>query len=178
VITAMEPVSAQLRYRGFPALVTPDGRAPESYDYAKDQPSIHWKTMVGAFTRYGDVRPLLGAVDDRYVITRPGDEIALEFSPAGLPPLAPGRTRDYLLFVDGFGKDMDLNSARPDTVTPLPYHGMRAYPPPRGEGYPMDDETLRYLDAYDTRLVVAPLWPLRPPRPAGAPRTDSGTSQR
>jgi Tfp pilus assembly protein PilF len=164
-ITAVEPSLAELRYRGFPELVTPDGRAPESYDYAKDQTSIHWKTMSGFFTRYGSVVDLLGAVDDRYIITRPGDEIAVEFPAAGLPPLPPATTRDYLLFVDGFGKDMDLNSGRPETVAPLPFHAMRSYPPERGQGYPYGNAGLmEYLDAYNTRLVVSPLLPIRPPR--------------
>ena len=29
---------------------------------------------------------------------------------------------------DGFSKEMDINSASPDVVLPLPYHGMKAYP--------------------------------------------------
>ncbi|HET9480235.1 MAG TPA: CRTAC1 family protein, partial [Candidatus Polarisedimenticolia bacterium] len=155
-MTAMEAASADLRYRGFPALVTPDGRAPEVYDYSRDQEPIHWKSHVGHFTRYGDVRDLLAAVDDRYVITRPGDEIALEFPSEALPPLPPGWMRDYLLFADGFGKDMDMNSARPHTVAPLPYHAMPSYPHAGRDGYPfMTEGIMEYIDAYNTRLVPA-----------------------
>jgi len=167
-LTALDADMASLRYRGFPAMTSPDGRPPESYDYAKDQGPVHWKTMIGAFTRYGDVRDLLGDVDDRYVITRPGDEVVLEFSSSRLPPLAPGHVRDYLLYADGFGKDMDLNSARPDTVGPLPWHGMPSYPPAKGEGFPYGRPgMMEYLDAYQTRLVTSPMPPLHQ---AAAPR--------
>jgi hypothetical protein len=161
-LTGIEATRAELRFRGFPAMVEPDGRPPEMYDYGHDQDQVHWKTHVGAFTRFGDVRPLLADVDDRYVITRPGDEIALEFRATALPPLPEGFVRDWLLYVDGFGKDMDLNSTRPDGVAPLPYHAMKSYPPPAGEGYPMStDASIEYLDTYNTRLVVSPLIPLR-----------------
>jgi len=160
-ITAVEAASADLRYRGFPALSAPDGRAPELYDYARNQDPVHWKSHIGGFTRYGDVRELLGSVDDRYVITRPGDEIALSFPAAGLPPLPAGWTRDYLLYADGFGKDMDVNSARPSGVDPLPYHAMSAYPPPPGEGYPIEAPgMLDYLDTWNTRQIRSSVTPI------------------
>jgi len=162
-LTAVEPSRAELRYRGFPAMVSADGRPPESYDYAHDQDRVHWKMHVGNFTKYGDVVPLLGAVDDRYVITKPGDEIALEFPAAGLPPVAAGFTRDYLLYADGFGKDMDINSARPDTVTPLPWHAMKSYPPAPGDRSPfLTPEALESVVTWDTRIVPSALLPIRP----------------
>ena len=163
ILTAIEASRAELRYRGFPALVSPDGRPPESYDYARDQARVHWKTHVGTFTRYGQVVPLLGVVDDRYVITKPGDEVALEFPAAALPPLAAGFSRDYLLFADGFGKDMDINSARPDTVTPLPWHAMKSYPPAKGDPSPfLTPEALDSVVTWDTRIVPSALLPIRP----------------
>jgi hypothetical protein len=75
------------------------------------------------------VRALLTASDDRFVVARPGDEIALRFRANGLPPLPDGWTRTFLLYGDGFSKEMDLNSVSPDQVEPLPFHGMTAYPP-------------------------------------------------
>ena len=165
-LAAVEASRAELRYRGFPELVSPDGRPPESYDYARDQARVHWKTHVGTFTRYGDVVALLGAVDDRYVITKPGDEIALEFPAAALPPLAAGYSRDYLLFADGFGKDMDINSARPDTVTPLPWHAMKSYPPAPGDHSPfITPDPLESVVTWDTRLVPSALLPIHPAPP-------------
>ncbi len=163
-MTAAEASRAELRFRGFPALSLPDGRRPEEYDYARDEASIHWKSHVGAFTRYGDVAPLLTRADDRYVITRPGDEIAIEFPSRAFPPLAPGWTRTWLLHADGFGKDMDVNSARPDTVGPLPWHAMSAYPPPPGEAAPFDSEPfMQWQDLWNTRVIPSSVPPLAPP---------------
>ena len=163
-LTALEARAAVLRYRGFPALSSPDGRPPERYDYAADQGIVQWKSHAGGYTRYGDVRELLLTVDDRYVITRPGDEIALEFPAAGLPPLPEGWSRDYLLYADGFGKDMDINSSRPDTVEPLPYHGMASYPPPLIPTDPTLAETLlAYRDLWNTRRVGAQVPPIHTP---------------
>ena len=38
-----------------------------------------WRDLVGYYTRFGDVRELLGRVDDRYVIMNAGDELRLSF---------------------------------------------------------------------------------------------------
>jgi hypothetical protein len=48
---------------------------------------------------------------------------------------------------------MDLSSAFPDTIEPLPFHGMRTYPYPPEATYPDDPETRRYREEYNTRPV-------------------------
>lgn len=98
-------------------------------DYAAVSSTSPWKVLRGRYTREGDVRALLVASDDRQVVARTGDEIALVF--ADTPRAAAhGRRRTYLLHAAGFSKEMDLNSASPDHVMPLPYRGMPTYPPP------------------------------------------------
>ena len=92
--------------------------------------------------------------DDQFAITRPGDEIALSFDASGIPPLAPGLTRTFLLYAHGYSKEMDLNSASPDSVEPLPFRGMSKYPYGVTESYPRDPETEAYRATYNT-LVVA-----------------------
>jgi hypothetical protein len=112
--------------------------------------------MPGRYTRAGDVLPLLVSTDDRFVIAHPGDEIALTFE-AAAPPPAPGYARTFLLHVDGFSKEMNLHSASPDVVAPLPFHGMSEYPydpaaaPARTEAH-LDD-----MERYHTREVTRPL---------------------
>jgi len=152
-ITKLDPVAANLRWRGFPSEYSPDGRKPLIYDYNRVEPFAPWKAHLGNYTRFGDVRELLLAADDMYVITRNGDEIQLDFDARRLPPLPAGWKRTYLVFADGFGKDMDINSARPETIGELPYHGMKSYPYAPGDAYPNDKRHQEYLERYNTRII-------------------------
>ncbi|HSR54396.1 MAG TPA: FG-GAP-like repeat-containing protein [Acidobacteriota bacterium] len=151
-LTRLEPHSAQLDFYGFPEFSSPDGRQPKIYFYDRVSPLGGWKVHAGAYTRFGDVNPLLREVDDMYVITRSGDRIQAAFDVSGLPELSDGWARDYVLFVDGFGKDMDLNSAGPDFVAPLPFHSMSAFPYPSGEHYPDTPRHRDYRRNYNTRI--------------------------
>ena len=112
VTTRLDPIAADLRWRGFSAEATKE--EPFTYDYARVSTTSPWKVMPGRYTREGDVRELLRATDDMFVVSRPGDEIALSFDAAALPPLPAGWTRTFLLYSDGYSKEMDLNSASPD----------------------------------------------------------------
>ncbi len=152
-VTTLDPLRAELRWRGFPREYSPDGRKPLIYDYRTIEPCAPWKAHLGNYTRFGDVRELLTAADDMYVITRNGDEIQVDFDARKLPALPKGWKRTYLVFADGFGKDMDINSARPETVGELPYHGMKSYPYSPGDAYPNDKRHRDYLERYNTRTV-------------------------
>jgi Tfp pilus assembly protein PilF len=152
-MTRLDPAVANLRWRGFSRETSPDGREPYGYDYDQVSFSSPWKVMPGRYTREGDVRELLLRADDMFVVSRPGDEISLSFDATKLPPLPRGWTRTFLLYADGFSKEMDINSASPDQVTPLPFHGMSKYPYGAGEHYPMTPERRAYMDRYNTRVV-------------------------
>ena len=152
-VTTLEPMRADLRWRGFPREYSPDGRKPLIYDYRTIEPSAPWKAHLGNYTRFGDVRELLLAPEDLYVITRNGDELQVDFDAKRLPPLPQGWKRDFLVYADGFGKDMDLNSARPETVGDLPFHQMKSYPPAPGDSYPGNAKHQEYLRKYNTRTV-------------------------
>jgi tetratricopeptide (TPR) repeat protein len=156
----LEPVRADLTERGFSAEWSPDGKEPWSYDYARTSFLSPWKTMPGRYTRLGDVRALLAATDDAFVVSKPGDEVALSFDAASLPPVRPGWTRTFLLHGDGFSKEMDINSASPDVVQPLPFHGMRSYPYADGDLPPGTRRTFERAGAWNTRVVVRPIVPL------------------
>jgi hypothetical protein len=111
--------------------------------------------MTGHYTREGDVRELLLKSDDMFVVSRPGDEISLSFDATSLPPLPAGWTRTFLLYADGFSKEMDINSASPDQLAPLPFHGMSRYPYKWPEHYPLTVERQKYLEKYNTRVVTS-----------------------
>ena len=159
-IERLEASEAVLRPRGFSAQVTPDGREPYGYDYARASTDSPWKFFTGRYTRFGDVRELLGATDDMFVVSKPGDEIALSFDAAALRPLPAGWTRTFLLYADGFSKEMDINSASPHELSPLPFHRMKRYPYSPPETYPSDAAHQSYVERYNTRVVNAPLPPL------------------
>jgi hypothetical protein len=98
-----------------------DGPHVFLHDDVETEP--RWADLAGFYTRYGDVRPLLGAADDRYVVMKGGDAIHLEFDASELPPLERGWQRDWLLVLDGWDKDGDENTVLGQTVEPLPFHG-------------------------------------------------------
>jgi tetratricopeptide (TPR) repeat protein len=156
-LTFLAPSIADLRWRGFSREYSPDGSEPMTYDYRKISFTSPWKVMTGRYTREGDVRELLQSADDMFVISRPGDELVLSFAAGKLPPLPEGWMRTFLLYADGFSKEMDINSASPDQVGPLPFHGMSKYPYSWPERYPLTPERRKYLETYNTRVVTSPL---------------------
>jgi cytochrome c-type biogenesis protein CcmH/NrfG len=152
-MTRLDPESAQLRWRGYSREVSPDGREPYGYDYERVSDSSPWKVMAGRYTREGDVRELLLKTDDMFVVSRTGDEISLSFDAKALPALPAGWTRTFLLYADGFSKEMDINSASPDQLSPFPFHGMKRYPYSAPEAYPLNEERRAYMLKYNRRIV-------------------------
>ena len=118
--------TAALRGRGFSEVSQPDRRSPDVPLYSSPaNPAPLWWDLKGYHTRFGDVRPLLAEVDDRYVIMNAGDELVFRFPDPGPPP--PGWVRDFVLMGDGWVKDGDYNTAFSETVLPLPSHAWSTY---------------------------------------------------
>jgi hypothetical protein len=120
-----------------------------------------WNPTPGLYTRYGDVKSLLANADDELVIMGSGDEMRLLYSAGDLPKLQQGWQRDFLLRVDGWAKDQDANTAFSQSVEPLPFHGMSAYPYSRAEHFPSDDIHQLYRKQYNTRPALRLLRPLQ-----------------
>jgi hypothetical protein len=156
-LTDLHAAAARLRFRGFSEVVIhPERKQPERFVYEQMRP-LHrwnWNPTPGLYTRYGDVKPLLEAVDDLLVIMGSGDELQLRFDATRLPELAAGWRRDFLLFVDGWAKDGDANTAFSQTVELLPFHGMPQYPYAAPHAYPADGVHTRYREFYNTRPAL------------------------
>ncbi len=125
--------------------------APLAYDYQDKSSVAEWGVIAGAYTRFGDVTELSRLLDDRFVVMGHGEEVALEFDTAWLPPLTKGWARDFLLYAGGYGKDMDVNSAQPFTVDPMPFHAMTRYPYTGDELVSRDPVDLEWLLRWNTR---------------------------
>jgi hypothetical protein len=156
-VTRLDTTAAALRWRGFSAELSDDGREPLRYDYTRVSAASPWKAMTGRYTREGDVRPLLQAVDDLFVISQPGDEISLTFDEHSLPSLPPGWARTFLLYAHGWSKEMNPRSASPDQVGPLPFFAMSGYPYRDDEYYPRSEAHRRYQERYNRRVVNRPI---------------------
>ena len=153
-ITPLAPLSADLHFRGYSRTYRKGSRyGPWWFDYDSVTKESPWRPIEGAYTRFGDVLPLLKASDDMYVIMAPGDEMTLQFDASSAASLPAGWKRDFLLYTDGWIKDSDLNTAYGTTVEPLPFHAIKRYPYADGEGYPTDSAHARYRREYNTRVV-------------------------
>jgi hypothetical protein len=167
-VERIDAVDATLHSRGFSAEVPAAPPQPITYSYEHVTRTSLWKAMVGAYTREGDVKSLLDDVDDRFVVSAPGDEIALSFDATRLSRVPAGWTRTYLLYADGFSKEMDLHSASPDSVAPLPFHRMSRYPYAASERYPDSAAYQRYQTEFNTRRISRALPSLDLPQPSPA----------
>ncbi len=148
--------AADLHYRGFSRRTYADnalfrnGRAPEGYDYDSVTTEPRWNEMLGRFTRYGDVLPLMTTQDDQMIVMGPGDEVTVEFTvPADAPPA--GWKRDFVLYNVGWDKDADLSTVYGQSSEPYPFQAMTRYPLAPDESQPSSPEYLQYLKEYQTR---------------------------
>ena len=160
-LTDLQASAANLNFRGFSKpVIDPVRQQPEQFLYYQVSPVSNWNPTPGMYTRYGDVSALVNKVDDRLTIMGSGDELQLIFPAAPLPPLPEGWSRDFLLFVDGWAKDADANTAFSQSVLPLPFHGMSAYPYKTSEHFPDDPEHAKYIRDYLTRPALRLIRPL------------------
>jgi hypothetical protein len=139
--TELEPKVADFKFTGMSDSV----KTPAPEFYYTDLLEKYY-THTGAFTKYGDVLPLLGAADDKFVVADSGDELRLEFDEQPVPA---GLERTYVILVDGYHQTIA------DTVEPLPFHGMSNYPYAAVEHYPDDADHQAYLAEWNTRIHVA-----------------------
>ena len=143
-----------------------DTTAQQSITIQKITPSSailseFWGTQSnssGAFTRYGDVTPLMQSADDMFVIGRQGDQVNMLFSTADLASLAPGMERDYFFVVACWFKDPPgaWGYGFNFTVDPMPFMAMSGFPYPTTENYPYDSAHLAYIQQYNTRVIPPP----------------------
>lgn len=152
--TILNPETADIHYRGFSRTFKKGGRyGPHWFDYYDVDENKKWRDLTGNYTRYGDVKPLLEASDNKYIISNAGDETSITFDAQSLPKLKKGWKRDFMIRSVGWVKDGDMNTAYGNTVLPLPFHGMESYPPSKKDVYPETPELKKYNKKYNTRVI-------------------------
>jgi tetratricopeptide (TPR) repeat protein len=149
VLTQVPLNNANLGFHGFPLKIENKPPGNVEYIYEKASATGPYTRPAGAYTRYGDVLPLITNSDDRLAVFGSGDEIALDFDPTKLPPIPKGWTRDYFFLANGYEKDMDFYAFKGDTVDPLPFRAMGTYPYEEGK-YPLNQHVDDLLN-YNTR---------------------------
>ncbi len=152
-VTYLDPVAADLHFRGYSRLYRESPTGPHLFDYDTVATGPRFRDMRGRFTRFGPVAPLLAAADDLSVVMNAGDELTVRYDAGALPALPAGWHRDWVLYTDGWVKDADLHTTASQTVEPLPYHAMTAYPDRPAHRFPDSPAHRRYLVEYQTRLV-------------------------
>jgi len=150
-ISEVPLANASLEFLGFPKEIRLTPASDTKYSYAKRSMTGPYARAAGNYTRYGNVKSLLSAADDHFVIFSSGEGVKLDFDAKSQPILPAGWVRDYFFFADGFEKDMDFYAAHAFTVEPLPKHGMTPYPYAPGAGYPEDAAHTQYELEFNTR---------------------------
>ncbi|MBU1411903.1 hypothetical protein KKD52_08150 [Myxococcota bacterium] len=109
--------------------------------------------MTGMATRYGDVLPLLGKTEDRFVIMVHGDELRLQFK---APALRPGMRRQAFLLANMWYQLKSHPFAKlSGTIEPLPFAGMKTYPyAPEAWPHRNDRSYADYLKTWNTRKIT------------------------
>lgn len=154
VVTSLEPTGANLWRRGFSApQLDADPHQPARFvwDELADRP--RWNPHPGLYTKLGEVRPLVEAIDDRFVVMGTGEALTLRFDAGALPPVPDGFRRDYLVFLDGWAKDRDPNTVEALYVEPLPFHGMSGYPYGEDEHFPDTPAHRAWRREWQTRVA-------------------------
>jgi len=151
-LTPVPLTRADLSFHGFPLKIEGQPAGNVQYIYEKASPTGPYTRPAGSYTRYGDVLPLVNSFDDRLAVFGSGDEVALDFDPATIPPQPRGWARDYFFVANGYEKDMDFYAYDGDRVDPLPFRSMGTYPYP-GKSFPLDGTHMNDLLEYDTRQM-------------------------
>ena len=175
-VLSLPPDEARLAWRGRSRIEQDDAGGPERFIHDPPLLERRFPPMRGAFTRHGGVRDLVADEDDLLVVMGEGDEMTLTFPVPPGPP--PGWRRDFLLESVGWDKDANLATAEGQTVEPLPFRGMRSYPPATDDEPAPTPARADWLRDRQTRRQDEAYWNLIRRRPADAATLVPGGGER
>ncbi len=151
-MTKIAVAHAELEFRGLPTLLAPEFEDRPRLSRNDGKGEVGAGQTYGAFTRYGDVTPLLRTPDDRVVVMRQGDVVALRFVDVPEPP--PGFETSLFLHTNLVYKPRVVvgatgPSALTENVAPMPRRAMGRY----GLDAPARSDSVyrEYLACWNTR---------------------------
>lgn len=142
--TVLAPLQAELRAGGGCTEWSPDGKQPTIFSDGPATP-VPVTRLKGRLTRWGDVKGLLGDLDDLFVTFGPGSEVLVDFDATKLPALPAGWTRSYVLRSWGYCKGSSLFTATGGNIEPLPFRSMLNFPYGPDQKHPRFEDVERNL---------------------------------
>jgi hypothetical protein len=112
------PVTAVLEQPGYPRRLSLPQQRP-GYDWDDRVPFWDVRSQRGEYTRFGDVQSIVASDDQSVAVFGAGEAIRCRFEPP--PSLPRGWSRQMVLDVKGWCKDMDLMTRDGGTVDPVPW---------------------------------------------------------
>ncbi len=112
---------ANLYQLGFPKRNDNRQRVPE-YEFGDVQPFWDTRYMEGAYSRLGDITPLVRDQDNALAIIGAGEAIELSYHDT-LPTIPADHKRYFILQFKGWAKDMDILTKDGETLAPIPADG-------------------------------------------------------
>ncbi|MCP4758896.1 MAG: hypothetical protein GY876_05450 [Planctomycetes bacterium] len=120
VVRRLEVSDANLGSPGYPKRRALPQRYP-SFVWSDRQPFWDVRNQRGRYTQFGPVGDLVGARDGQVAVFGAGEAIRCVFDAPGSPP--PGFSRQLVLDLHGWCKDMDLLTRGGEQVEPIPGDG-------------------------------------------------------
>lgn len=112
---------ANLHQLGFPKRSDNWQRVPD-YQFDDVQPFWDTRYMEGAYSRLGDITPLVRDQDNALAIIGAGEAIELSYHD-NLPAIPADHQRYFVLQFKGWAKDMDILTKDGETLMPIPADG-------------------------------------------------------
>lgn len=156
-IRMIEADRARLGFDGVPTAIDPTDHAHPRWNVPDGGGALGDEHRTfGAFTRYGDVSPLLANADDHVVVMRRGDAIDVRFD--GIEPATEGAVLSLLLHTELVYKPRVMPGAsQPSALSqraePLPHRSMGHYADDASQR--RDAAYMAYRRSWNTRVYEA-----------------------
>ena len=143
--------TASLEFLGFPLEQRLKPASDTTYSFTHRSKTGPYARAAGNYTRYGDVRDLLGSSDDRFTVFGSGEGLKLDFDPRKLPAAARRMGPRLFLLRRWLRKRLGLLRRQRLHGRTAPAPQLVALPVSRRPGLSADPSHLNYQLEFNTR---------------------------